>query len=338
MAGLIVSSAITTVIALVVLVVATVAIAVKAWAGLRVAVHVVRHGLLAVVGRLLRSGCLVVLRLAVLTLVALLFAHNVLVFLGTLGHGLNWNVAVRVVGRVHLVVVVHGGGHFGLWFVHGVGTIVILFFRDNDGDCDVLTTVESFELPRAFVICDKVRVTGFKGGDVDAQLATDSSVTTRAGIRLVLSRHLPHVLGLILFQLPAVASGGVLAEKDLDCLSDLHLDSVCSESLHLVVVGEIVLPVVVDLSLDNLSDTRVFLVEIAGHWLLLGVDVVVRLANGGGVALLLGFGTVRVVLGLRLAGGIHVLGSLLLVRLLLGSGISVVLLRLAAHVAVLRRS
>lgn len=55
-------------------------------------------------------------------------------------------------------------------------------------------------------------------------------------------------------------------------------------------VGEVVLPVVVDLSLNDGCDVMVVLVEI-GHWRL-RVDVVVGLGHGGSVALLLGFGTI----------------------------------------------
>ncbi len=124
--------------------------------------------------------------------------------------------------------------------------------------------MESLELPRAFVVSDEIRATGFEGGDVDTQLSTDSSVTMRVGVRMVLGCHLPHVLGLILFNLPAVASGSVLADKDLDGLSDLHLDSVGSERFHLVVVCEVVLSVVVDLCLNDWCDMGVLLVEI-GH-------------------------------------------------------------------------
>ncbi len=133
MGGLLVSSVVATVVALVVHVVAAVAISVLAIAELGVVVHVVRHGLLdvavlaavvhglAVVHRLLGSGSRV-LRLVVGSLIALLLAHNVVV-LRSLGHRLNWNLAVGVRSRVHGLAVVHGGGFFGFLFVEGVGHV-----------------------------------------------------------------------------------------------------------------------------------------------------------------------------------------------------------------------
>ncbi len=169
---------------------------------------------------------------------------------------------------VHGLAVVHGWcGNFRFWFVHRFGAIIILFGRDCDGDSDVSVTltVEALELPGAGIVSDEVRVTGFESGDVDAQFATNASVTMRVGVRVLLGCHLVHVLGLIFFQLPAVASGRVLADKDLDGLSFRHLNTMFFEFFHFVAVGEIVLPVVVDLSLDYWSDVRVLLFEI-GHW------------------------------------------------------------------------